>query len=164
MYVWNEGILSDSQVHFGHEWISFLTTIALPQFPIHREIRCKHTLLGSLSSWWTFYIVIMKWCLQKFFPSGFLLWAIISLPTWKCEHAYIFPISWLFWQFSLKGRKNLIKFLLPPPQKQKHLQESWVACWRCWAAPAWSWLSRLLWPCPCRWGTHWKLSGKTHYK
>lgn len=33
--------------------------------------------------------------------------------------------------------------------KQKHLLESWRAYWRCSAASTWSWLSCLLYQCPC---------------
>lgn len=154
-------VLIDSQVCFYHKWISILTPLTCTQFPIHREIWSQ----VSFSSffWWTFYIAIVRWCLQEFLSLRFLLLVIISLPTWKCEQTYIFPISWLFWQFSLKGRKSPIKFLwAPKAETSAGVMSSLLALL---LGPSLELIISLFHQCPCtQWGTQREVSGKTHYK
>lgn len=155
-------VLIASQVRFYQKWISILTPLTCTQFSIYREI------WSQVSSplpflWWTFYIAIVRWCLQEFLSSRFLLLDIISLPTWKCEQAYIFPISWLFWQCSPKGRKSPIKFpWAPKAETSAGVMSSLLVLL---LGPSLDLIISLFRQCRCtRWGTQRKVSGKTHYK
>lgn len=154
-------VLIDSQVCFYHKQISILTLLTCIRFLIHRKI-------WSEASFFVFLLVNIlhsycRWCLQEFLSLRFLLLDIISLPTWKCEQAYIFPISWLFWQFSLKGRKSPIKFLwASKAETSAGAMSSLLALL---LSPSLELIISLFHQCPCtQWGTQREVSGKTHYK
>lgn len=133
-------VLIDSHVCFYYKWVLFLSPLTFIQISIYREIWSQVSF-----SWFLFFLVNILHGYCETVSSEILLFEIPfighNIPPNLEMQAGLY-ISHLLTVLAIfpKREEKPYKISFGPP-KQKHLLESWVACWRGFEVPAWSWLS-----------------------
>lgn len=111
-------------------------------FNIQRNLKPSELSLVPLFSWWTFYIAIV-YCetVSSEIPLFEIPFIGHNIPPNLEMRAGLYISHFLTVLAIFPEREEKPYKISFGPPKQKHLLESWAACWHCCRVPAWSWLS-----------------------